>query len=219
VSDIIQLHAPPFEPAAPTSLAALSRPLVREEASRCPNHCSPCPTCQADRDSAVAAAREEGRKEASGLGLRLSQLVEDALATHVARLERQQAELIGSALRAVLPRLADRALRETLAAELAQHAAKPLLADTALRLRKSPDLDLGPLPDSPRLDIQDDPALAPGRLVLAQGDARTTLDAQPVIDALMARLAEFDAPSHTQATQASEAQMPEQMTAEPSHDD
>ncbi|WP_298915584.1 hypothetical protein [uncultured Algimonas sp.] len=196
MSDIVRLHAPPFEPAAPTSLKALHRPLVAPDASHCEAHCRPCPACRAAQAAEVDAAS----KMSADLGLRLSQLVEDALAQHVARLEAEQAELVATILRGLLPALGDAALRSALAEELSA-ASQPLRSAT-LRLRKPPGLDLGPIPEGGRLQIEDDASQPMHTLSLADGDAVTTLDAQALIDACASRLGGRDpAPFSAEASQ------------------
>ncbi|MEM7729191.1 MAG: hypothetical protein AAF311_07935 [Pseudomonadota bacterium] len=186
MSTVIRLNAPPFEPAAPTSLAALRRPLVDAQASRCDSHCSPCPACQAAQAAAVESARKAAQASASDLGLRLSQLVEDALGTHIARIETQQAELVSAVLGAVIPHLADTALRRALEDEI---LAATALAQQgmSLQLVKHPDLDLGNVPAG-RLQIEDDPAQPRGSLSLKAGDGLSTLDVRPLIDACLARI-------------------------------
>ena len=110
MSELIKLRVPPFVPTSPTSLSALTRPLVDADSSPCGAQCTPCPVCEA----AQAAEVEAARKLSADLGLRLSQLVEDAIDTHVARIEAQQTQLVQTVLSAVLPHLADVNLRSAL---------------------------------------------------------------------------------------------------------
>lgn len=182
MSKVVRLKVPPFEPTSPTSLEALRRPLVKPETTRCDAHCKPCQTCDAAQKKAIKAAQ----KTASDLGLRLSQLVEEALATQLKRIEAQQAALITTVLEGVLPHLADLSLRRALMDELA-NAAEPLKS-VSLRLRKHPSLDLGEFPDTSSLIFEDDPSMPVNKLELCDGDARTILDAQSLIHACLVRL-------------------------------
>lgn len=182
MSTVVRLHVPPFEPAAPTSLAALRRPLIQAETVHCEAQCQPCPVCVAKQ----AAEVETAMKLSSDLGLRVSQLVEDALSHHIARIEAQQAELIASVLTGVLPHLADAALRSALTDELSD-AAEPLRTEP-LRLRKHPELDLGPLADDTRLEIEDDASLALHQIQLRDGEGVTQIDPDRLITACLARL-------------------------------
>lgn len=191
MSKIIRLHVPPFEPTSPTSLAALRRPLIRPETTRCDAHCQPCPTCVAVQDKAVKAAE----KTASDLGLRLSQLVEDAIAKHVARIEAEQTQLIATILEGVLPHLAEASLRSALRDELS--VAAESLRTVPLYLRKNPELDLGPLPDSVQVKIEDDPAVPLNRIDLRDGDGTTRIDAQAIINACLVRLGKPVPPLHS----------------------
>ena len=189
MSGIVKLHVPPFAPTSPRSLAALRRPLVQEEASHCASHCRPCAQCEAQRQAEIEAAK----KLSADLGLRLSQLVEDALATHIARIESQQTELVQAVLAAVLPHLADTNLRNSLSDVL--NKALDSLKDVTLTLTKHPDLDLGDLSEDSRLKIIDDPAHPRDSLSLRDGDGPTTLDAAPLIEACLSRLTGNDAPT------------------------
>jgi len=182
MSDTARHHVPPFAPTPPTSLDALRRPLIKPEDTHCASNCQPCSACQAAQEKAVAAAA----KTAADLGLRLSQLVEDAIADHVARIEAQQTELITTVLAGVLPHLANVSLRSALIDELA--AAADPLRTAPLRLRKHPDLDLGDLPDTAAVKIEDDASVPMNMIKLREGDAVSTLDAGALIDACLARL-------------------------------
>jgi hypothetical protein len=133
----------------------------------------------------VAAAA----KLSNDLGLRLSQLVEDALDTHLTRIETQQAHLIATVLNAVLPQLVDTNLRSALSAELAAMTAP--LRDVTLIVNKHPDLDLGPIPDGARLEIQDDPNHPRDSLSLRQGEGLTRIEPNNLIQACLGRIAEF----------------------------
>lgn len=176
MSDVVRLRVPPFAPAAPTSLAALTRPLIQPEQTRCEAHCQPCESCVAEQVAQVKAAR----KTASDLGLRLSQLVEDAMAQHMARIEAQQSELVSTVLGAVLPYLAQDTVRRTVHSELTASLADPLRTET-LRLSKSPDLDLGVIPQTDRLSVTNDAALPIDQIMLTQGDAQTEIDASALV--------------------------------------
>lgn len=193
MSGLIKLHVPPFAPTSPTSLSALTRPLVDANSSPCGAQCTPCPVCEA----AQAAEVEAARKLSADLGLRLSQLVEDAIATHVARIEAQQTQLVQTVLSAVLPHMADVNLRSALTDVLAE-ALDPL-KDVTLHLTKHPELDLGDLPDNGALRIEDDPSHARDSLSLRDGDSLTTIDAAPLIAACLSRLAGGDNSSATGA--------------------
>lgn len=182
MSKVVRLQVPPFESTPPTSLAALRRPLINPESTRCAAHCQPCPSCLAAQDAAVTAAK----KTASDLGLRLSQLVEDAIAEHVVRIETEQTQLITAVLEGVLPHLADAALRSALLDELS--CATDSLRTEPLHLRKNPELDLGSLPDSMPVKIENDPAVPMNRLDLRDGDGTTRIDAQALINACLVRL-------------------------------
>lgn len=182
MSKIVRLQVPPFEATPPTSLAALRRPLIKPESTRCEAHCQPCPSCVAAQEKAVKAAK----KTASDLGLRLSQLVEDAIAKHVARIEAEQTQLITAVLEGVLPHLAEASLRSALLDELS--VAADSLRTVPLHLRKNPELDLGPLPDNVQVKIENDPAVPMNRLDLRDGDGTTRIDAQVLIDACLVRL-------------------------------
>lgn len=185
MNDIVRLHVPPFEPTAPTSLAALRRPLVDADTVHCASQCAPCSVCKARHEAEVAAAA----KLSNDLGLRLSQLVEDALDTHLTRIETQQAHLIATVLNAVLPQLVDTNLRSALSAELAAMTAP--LRDVTLIVNKHPDLDLGPIPDGARLEIQDDPNHPRDSLSLRQGEGLTRIEPNNLIQACLGRIAEF----------------------------
>lgn len=182
MTTIVRLQVPPFEATPPTSLAALRRQLIQPETTRCASHCQPCATCIAAQDKAVKAAK----KTASDLGLRLSQLVEDAVAKHVQRIEAQQTTLITAVLEAALPHMANANLRAALAEEL-RVVADPLRT-TPLRLRKHPDLDLGALPETAQVRIDDDPTIPMNQIDLQEGDATTTIDANALINACLAHL-------------------------------
>lgn len=182
MSTVVRLQVPPFEPASPTSLSALRRPLISQETTRCAAHCQPCPACLAEQEKAVKAAE----KTVSDLGLRLSQLVEDALAKHVARIEAEQTQLITAVLEGVLPHLADASLRSALLDELS--VAADSLRTVPLHLRKNPALDLGPMPDTVSVKIENDPAVPMNRLDLRDGDGTTRIDAQALINACLVRL-------------------------------
>ena len=194
MSGIVKLQVPPFAPTSPKSLAALRRPLVQAEASHCEQHCRPCAECQARQQAEIEAAR----KLSSDLGLRLSQLVEDALAKQIARIEAQQTALVSTVLSAVMPHLADATLRSSLM-DVLNEATDPLKTVT-LTLTKHPDLDLGPLSEDTRLTIVDDPSHARDSLSLREDDSLTTIDAAPLIAACLSRLNGDDAPSPTGAT-------------------
>ena len=194
MSGIVKLQVPPFAPTSPKSLAALRRPLVQAEASNCEQHCRPCAECQARQQAEIEAAR----KLSSDLGLRLSQLVEDALAKQIARIEAQQTALVSSVLSAVMPHLADATLRSSLM-DVLNEATDPL-KDVTLTLTKHPDLDLGPLSKDTRLTIIDDPSHPRDSLSLREDDSLTTIDAAPLIAACLSRLNGDDAPSPTGAT-------------------
>lgn len=194
MSSLVKLHVPPFAPASPTSLTALHRPLVQADSTRCEAHCSPCPTCEAAHQAEIAAAQ----KLSADLGLRLSQLVEDAISTHIARLEAQQIELVQTVLTAVLPHLADTNLRHALSDVIAE-ALDPLKQVT-LHLTKHPELDLGPLAKDASLKIEDDPTHPRHSLSLREGEGLTTLDAAPLIEACLARLTGLTETSPTGAT-------------------
>jgi hypothetical protein len=182
MSEIVRLHVPPFEPTPPTSLSALRRPLIKAETTRCEAHCQPCPTCLAAQDKAITAAK----KTASDLGLRLSQLVEDAIAKHVERIEAEHTQLITAVLEGVLPHLAEASLRSALLDELS--VAADSLRAVPLRLRKNPELDLGLLPDSVLVKIEDDPSIPMNRIDLRDGDGTTRIDSQTLINACLSRL-------------------------------
>lgn len=186
MSKIVKLHVPPFAPVSPTSLSALRRPLIEPDPNRCDVNCAPCPKC----DERHLGELEEAKKLSADLGLRLSQLVEDALATHVARIEAQQTELIRVVLAAVLPHLADTNLRHALS-DVLSDALDPL-KEVSLHLAKHPDLDLGDIPDGVRLTIEDDPAHPRDSLSLRDGDSLTTIDAAPLIAACLSRLSGED---------------------------
>jgi hypothetical protein len=136
----------------------------------------------AEQEEALKAAK----KTASDLGLRLSQLVEDAITKHVARIESEQTQLITAVLEAVLPHLADASLRSALLEELS--VASNSLRTVPLHLRKNPNLDLGPLPDTASVKIENDPTVPMNRLELRDGDGTTRIDAQALINACLARL-------------------------------
>lgn len=189
MSSIVKLQVPPFAPTSPKSLSALRRPLVEAEASHCASHCRPCAECEAQQHAQVEAAK----KLSADLGLRLSQLVEDALATHIARIEAQQTELVQTVLNAVLPHLADTNLRNSLMDVLGE-ALDPL-KDVTLTLTKHPDLDLGAISEDARLQIVDDPAHPRDSLSLRESDSLTTIDAAPLISACLSRLSGDNAPS------------------------
>lgn len=190
MSKIVRLPVPPFEPTSPTSLDALRRPLIKPEDTHCAAHCQPCAACLATQEKAVNAAK----KTASDLGLRLSQLVEDAIAEHVARIEAEQTQLVTTVLEAVLPHLADAALRSALIDELS--TATNSLRTEPLRLRKNPDLDLGPLPDNAAVKIEDDPTVPMNLIDLRDGEGVTRIDAQALIDACLVRLGKPIAQPH-----------------------
>lgn len=190
MNKIIRLKVPPFEPASPTSLDALRRPLIKPEATQCAAHCQLCASCLATQDKAVKAAA----KIAADLGLRLSQLVEDAIAEHVARIEAEQTQLITAVLEGVLPHLAEASLRSALRDELS--AATDPLRTGPLYLRKNPELDLGSLPDSVQVKIEDDPDVPMNRIDLRDGDGTTRIDAQALIDACLIRLGKPIAQPH-----------------------
>ena len=124
MSEIVRLHVPPFAPTAPTSLAALRRPLIQAEQTRCAANCQPCDACQAEQDARVADAA----KASADQGLRLSQLIETAVLQYADRIEAQQSALIATVLATVLPDLANITLRETLQAELSAALSDPLKA-------------------------------------------------------------------------------------------
>ncbi|MGJ8560739.1 MAG: hypothetical protein ACSHX3_10925 [Litorimonas sp.] len=182
MSKIVRLQVPPFEATPPTSLAALRRPLIKPETTRCEAHCQLCPSCVAAQEKVVNAAK----KAASDLGLRLSQLVEDAIAKHVARIEAEQTQLITAVLEGVLPHLAEASLRSALLDELS--VAADSLRTAPLHLRKNPELDLGPLPNNVQVKIEDDPTVPMNRLDLRDGDGTTRIDAQVLINACLVRL-------------------------------
>lgn len=193
MSNLVRFHVPPFEATPPTSLAALRRPLINPEATRCAAHCQPCPTCLAAQQKAVKAAK----KTASDLGLRLSQLVEDAVAQHVARIEAEQTALISAVLAGVLPHMADASLRSALLAELSVAGdALRKGPSGSLQLCKNPALDLGNLPDTAQVQIKDDPAMAMNTLDLRDGDSTTRIDAQTIINACLLRLGKPLGPTH-----------------------
>lgn len=182
MSKVVRLQVPPFEPTPPTSLAALRRPLINPETTHCDAHCQPCPSCVAAQDKALKAAK----KTASDLGLRLSQLVEDAIAKHISRIEAEQTQLITAVLEGVLPHLAEASLRSALRDELS--VAAESLRTVPLHLRKNPELDLGTLPDNVQVKIEDDPAVPMNRIDLRDGDGTTRIDAQALINACLVRL-------------------------------
>lgn len=182
MSNLVRFQVPPFEATPPTSLAALRRPLIKPETTACAAHCQPCATCLAAQDKAVKAAK----KTASDLGLRLSQLVEDAIAKHITRIEAEQTQLITTVLHSVLPHTADASLRSALRDEIS--IASEQLRNTPLYLRKNPALDLGPMPENADVRIDDDPDVPIGRIDLHNGDGATQIDAQAVINACLARL-------------------------------
>lgn len=182
MSTVVRLQVPPFEPTPPTSLAALRRPLINPETTRCASLCQLCDACIAAQDKAVKAAK----KTASDLGLRLSQLVEDAIAKHIARIEAQQTELITAVLESVLPHLAEASLRSALLDELAV-AADPL-RNAPLHLCKHPDLDLGSLPETAQVKIENDPSVPVNSITLRDGDGLTKIDAQALINACLVHL-------------------------------
>lgn len=126
------------------------------------------------------------KKTASDLGLRLSQLVEDAIAKHITRIEAEQTQLITAVLHGVLPHTADASLRSALRDEIS--VASEQLCNTPLYLRKNPGLDLGPMPENAAVRIDDDPAVPMGRIDLHKGDGATQIDAQAVINACLVRL-------------------------------
>lgn len=191
MSKVVPLQVPPFEPMSPTSLAALRRPLINPETTHCDANCQPCPSCLAAHEQAVKAAK----KTASDLGLRLSQLVEDAIAKHIERIEAEQTQLITAVLEGVLPHLADASLRRALLDELS--VAAESLKTAPLYLRKNPELDLGTLPDSVQVKIEDDPAVPMNRIDLRDGDGTTRIDAQALIDACLVRLEKPVSPIHS----------------------
>ena len=179
---VVRLNVPPFTPAAPTSLAALRRPLVQPELAHCANHCQPCETCRAAHAAEVAAAS----KHAADTALRLSQLVEDALTQHIARLEAEQTQLVTTVLGAVLPHLANASLRAALTDEL--RAISDPLKTLDVRLAKPPSLDIGQLPAGHSVTLEDDPNLF-GQVVEVRIDSSTTrLDADALVNACVERL-------------------------------
>lgn len=182
MSSVVRLNVPPFESAAPTSLAALHRSLVPAESTQCDAHCNPCPKCLAAQEQAMA---EAGRL-ARDLGLRLSQLVEDALAQHVAKMEADQSRLIGAILSAILPDMADASLRSSLAKEITE--ATDSNPRAKLVIAKNPALKLGDLPDDSRLSFQDDDSLPLHQLQLSQDSGKTLIDPDSIIEACVARL-------------------------------
>lgn len=190
MSNLVRFQVPPFEATPPTSLAALRRPLVNPETTRCAAHCQPCATCLATQEQAV----KDAKKTASDLGLRLSQLVEDAMATHLARIEAEQTALISTVLAGVLPHMADASLRSALLAELA--ASSDALRAEPLQLRKNPALDLGALPDTALIKIKDDPAVPMNTVDLRDGDGTMRIDAQTIINACLLRLGKPTLPMH-----------------------
>lgn len=196
MSNLVRFHVPPFEATPPTSLAALRRPLINPEATRCAAHCQPCPSCLAAQEQAV----KDAKKTASDLGLRLSQLVEDAMVQHVARIEAEQTALISAVLAGVLPHMADASLRSALLGELSVAAnairTGPSGPSGSLQLRKNPALDLGDLPDTAQVQIKDDPAMPMNTLDLRDGDSTTRIDAQTIINACLLRLGKTVEPTH-----------------------
>lgn len=189
MSNLVRFQVPPFEATPPTSLAALRRPLINPEATRCAAHCQPCPTCLAAQEQVV----KDAKKTASDLGLRLSQLVEDAMVHHVARIEAEQTALISAVLAGVLPHIADASLRSALLGELS--VAADALRTEPLQLRKNPALDLGALPDTAQIRIKDDPAQPMNTLDLRDGDSTTRIDAQAIINACLLRLGKPTGPT------------------------
>ena len=192
MSEIVRLHVPPFAPASPISLAALRRPLIQEDATHCAAHCQPCEVCQSAQKAEIAAARQSS----ADLGLRLSQLLEDAVSNHASRIEAQQTALVTTILSALLPDLAQENLRQTLQSELSEALSDPMCVDT-LRLRKNPDLDLGTLAETTDFKVQDDPTVPVTQIILAAGEGTTRLDAQPIIDLCRARMGLPVAPTLT----------------------
>lgn len=182
MSSLVRLNVPPFEPAAPTSLAALRRPLVAPEATHCDAQCKPCPQCEAAQAERIA----EARKLSADTGLRLSQLVEDALTQHVARMEAQQTTLVSTILTQLLPHLADAALRRAIGEEL--NAAFQSLRNEPLKLVKHPDLDLGPLADDARLTFEEDASLSVHDVRLRDGAGTIQIEADTLIQACLTRL-------------------------------
>ena len=182
MSNLVRFQVPPFEATPPTSLAALRRPLINPEATGCAAHCQPCPTCLAAQEKAIATAR----KTAADLGLRLSQLVEDAMAKYVARIEAEQTALISAVLAGVLPHMADASLRSALLSELSVLA--DALRTDSLQLFKNPALDLGDLPDTAQIQIKDDPAMPMNTVDLRDGDSATRIDIQAIVNACLLRL-------------------------------
>lgn len=182
MSSVVRLNVPPFERTEPTSLAALHRPLVSSDATQCEAHCNPCPACLEAQKKAV----EDAGRLASDLGLRLSQLVEDALAQHVARMEAEQARLIATVLTAVLPNTADAALRSSLKDEISTALSQN--ARSELTLAKNPALDLGPLPEGAKLTFVEQSNLPLHQLRLSDDSGTTLIDPQAIIDACLARL-------------------------------
>ncbi|GLQ21451.1 hypothetical protein ACFFUB_10525 [Algimonas porphyrae] len=182
MNTVVKLNVPPFEPASPTSLSALRRPLVDQAQPGCDAHCQPCASCEAKQADAIA----EARKLSQDTALRLSQLVEDALVKQLARIEAEQVALVTTVLTTVLPHLADATLRSLLADEIAT------LSDgsrgTTFILVKHPDLDLGPLADDARLSIACDDALTLHHVELRREGGTTHINPQPLIDACLARL-------------------------------
>ncbi|MEM9599384.1 MAG: hypothetical protein AAF926_00045 [Pseudomonadota bacterium] len=182
MSTVVKLNVPPFEPTAPTSLSALRRPLIAPEHANCEASCKPCPTCEARQAEALA----EARKLSQDTALRLSQLVEDALAQQIARIEAEQAQLVTTVMQAILPRLADAALRSALCEEIAK--AMEGRRETRFVLAKHPDLDLGPLADDARLSVLDDTNLILHHVELRRDGGTTHINPEPLIDACLARL-------------------------------
>lgn len=182
MSSVVRLKVPPFEPAAPTSLAALRRPLITPDHSHCDSHCQPCSVCEAKQVKAVEAAKKLSQDTA----LRMSQLIEDALATHIARIETEQANLVTAVLKAVLPHLNDSALRSALTEEISRAAES--MRDPRFTIAKSPDLDLGELNADSRITLEDDPRLSGHHVELRRDGGATHIDPEPLIAACLARL-------------------------------
>jgi hypothetical protein len=182
MSNLVRFQVPPFETTSPTSLAALRRPLINPEATGCAAHCQPCPTCLKAQEKAIATAK----KTSSDLGLRLSQLVEDAMVQYVARIEAEQTALIAAVLAGVLPHMADAGLRSALLSELSVVA--DAIRTDGMQLFKNPALDLGELPATAQIQIKDDPAMPMNTIDLRDGDSATRIDAQAIINACLLRL-------------------------------
>lgn len=182
MSSVVRLNVPPFEPTAPTSLSALRRPLVQTDDHACDAQCEPCQTCRAAQQAAV----EQARALATDLGLRLSQLVEDAMAERLAKIEADQSRLVARILEGVLPHLADAALRRALGDEIAR--ATHSLKDVRLHLVKHPSLNLGVLPDTSRLDLTDDPDMPLHQVRLHDASGTTLIDPDAIIQACLSRL-------------------------------